>query len=209
MKKQRHYFANKGLSSQTLVFPEVMHGCQSWTTEKTVCQRIKAFELWYWRRFLWVPWTARRSNQSILKENNLKIHWKDWCWSWNSNTLATWSNELTHWKRPWCWEDWRREKRTIEDEMAGWYHRLTGNEFEQVLSFGYGQESLACCSPWGHKNWDMTERLNWTVAWKRLGSIASKYILLLIYKYSSLDEYFLEIIICSKLKLSLERRPYK
>ena len=63
-----------------------------------------AFELWCWRRLLRVPWTARRSNQSILKEISPNIHWKDWCWSWNSNTLATWCEELTHWKRPWCWE---------------------------------------------------------------------------------------------------------
>ena len=64
-------------------------------------QRIDAFELWCWRRLLRVPCTARRSNQSILKEIN-PDHWKDWCWS--SNTLATWCEELTHWKRPWCWE---------------------------------------------------------------------------------------------------------
>ena len=63
-----------------------------------------AFELWCWRRPLRVPWTARRYNQSILKEISPGVHWKDWCWSWNSNTLATWCKELTHWKRPWCWE---------------------------------------------------------------------------------------------------------
>ena len=57
--------------------------------------RIDAFELWCWRRLLRVPWTAWRSNQTILK---------DWWWSWNSNTLTTWCEELTHWKRPWCWE---------------------------------------------------------------------------------------------------------
>ena len=51
-----------------------------------------------------VPWTARKSNQSILKETVLNIHWKDWCWSWYSNTLATWYKELTHLKKPWCWE---------------------------------------------------------------------------------------------------------
>ena len=51
-----------------------------------------------------VPWTARRSNQSILKEISLGVVWKDWCWSWNSNTLASWCEELTHWKRLWCWE---------------------------------------------------------------------------------------------------------
>ena len=68
MRKQRDYFANKGLSSQGYGFPVVMYGCESWTVKKAEHQRSDAFELWYWRRLLRVPWTARRSNQSILKE---------------------------------------------------------------------------------------------------------------------------------------------
>ena len=68
IKKQRHYFANKGPCSQAMVFPLVMYGCESWTIRKAEHQRIDAFELWCWRRLLRVPWTARRSNQSILKE---------------------------------------------------------------------------------------------------------------------------------------------
>ena len=67
IKKQRHYFANKG-PSKAMVFPIVMCGCESWTIKKAEHQRIDAFELWCWRRLLRVPWTARRSNQSILKE---------------------------------------------------------------------------------------------------------------------------------------------
>ena len=68
IEKQRHYFANKGLSSQGYGFSMVMYGCESWTMKKAERQRIDAFELWCWRRLLRVPWTARRSNQSILKE---------------------------------------------------------------------------------------------------------------------------------------------
>ena len=68
IKKHKHYFANIGLSSQGYVFPVVMYGRESWTIKKAECQRIDAFELWCWRRLLRVPWTARRSNQSILKE---------------------------------------------------------------------------------------------------------------------------------------------
>ena len=64
----RHYFPNKGPSSQAMDFPVVMYGCESWTVKKAVCQRIDTFELWCWRRLLRVPWTPRRSNQSILKE---------------------------------------------------------------------------------------------------------------------------------------------
>ena len=65
---QRHYFVNKGPSSQSYDFPVVMYGCESWTIKKAERQRIDAFEVWCWRRLLRVPWTARRSNQSILKE---------------------------------------------------------------------------------------------------------------------------------------------
>ena len=85
---------------KAIVFPVVMYGCESWTIKKVECWRLDAFELWCCRRLLRVPWTARRSNQFILKEMSLNIHWKDWCWSWNSNTLATWCEELTHLKRP-------------------------------------------------------------------------------------------------------------
>ena len=74
---------------RAMVFPVVLYGCESWTIKIAECRRIDGFELWYWRRLLRVPWTARRSNQSILKESVLNIHWKDWCWSWNSNTLGT------------------------------------------------------------------------------------------------------------------------
>ena len=74
---------------KAMVFPVVMYGWASWTIKKAECRRIDAFELWCWRRLVRVPWTARRSNQSILKEISPGCSWKDWCWSWNSNTLAT------------------------------------------------------------------------------------------------------------------------
>ena len=82
---------------KAMVFPVVMYGCESWTIKKAEHWRIDVFELWCWRRLLRVPWSERRSNQSILKEISPGCsHWKDWCWSWNSNTLATWCEELTH-----------------------------------------------------------------------------------------------------------------
>ena len=94
-----------------------MYGCESRTVKKAECQRIDAFELWCRRRLLRVLWTARRSNQSILKEIRPNIHWKDWCWSWNSNTLALWCEELAHWKRPWYWE---RLKVGGDGDDRGW-----------------------------------------------------------------------------------------
>ena len=79
----------------------------------------------------WVPWTARRASQSILKEISPNIHWKDWCWSWNYNILATWCEELTIGKDPDAGKDWRQEEKgTTEDEMVGWHHWFNGHEFE-------------------------------------------------------------------------------
>ena len=77
LKSQRHYFAKKFHIVKTMVFPLVMYGCESWTIEKAECQRIDAFELWCWRRHLRVPWTARRSNQFILKEISPKSSLND------------------------------------------------------------------------------------------------------------------------------------
>ena len=141
-----------------MVFPVVMYEWESCTIQKAECQRLDAFEMWCWRRLLSVPWTAERSNQSILKEISANIYWKEWYWGWNSNTLATWCEELTHWKRPWCWE---RLKPGEEGDDRGWHHWLDGHEFEKTLGVGDGQGSLACCGPGGCKESDMTEWLNW------------------------------------------------
>ena len=102
-----------------------MYGCENWTLKKAEHWRIIAFELWCWRRLLRVPWTARRSNQSIQRKSALNIHWRDWYWGWrdwldwywSSNTLATWCEELTHLKRPWCSE---RLKTGGEGDDRGW-----------------------------------------------------------------------------------------
>ena len=96
----------------------------------------------------------------------LNINWKDWCWSWNSNTLAIWCKEVTHLKRPWCWE-WRQEKGMTEVKN-GWIPSPTQWTWVWVNSrSGDWQGGLVCCSPWGCKELNMTERLNWTelVGW--------------------------------------------
>ena len=137
-------------------FSSNLYGCESWTIKKVEHGRTVAFKMWCKRRLSRVPWTAQRSNQATLN-----IHWKDW--SWSTNTLATWCKELTHWKKPWCWERLKAggEGESIEDEMIGWHHQLSGHEFEQGPGVGDGQQSLVCCSPLGHKESDMTEWLNW------------------------------------------------
>ena len=84
---------------KAVVFPVVMYGCDSWTVKKAECQSVEAFELWCWRRLLRVPWTARRSNQSILKEIRPGCSLEGLMLKLNSNTLATSCGELTHWKR--------------------------------------------------------------------------------------------------------------
>ena len=101
---------------KAMVFPVVRYGCESWTIKKAEHQRIDAFEVWCWKRLLRVSWTARRSNQSTLKEISPECSVEGLMLNWNSNTLATWCEELTHLKRPWCWE----RLRAGEGEDRGW-----------------------------------------------------------------------------------------
>ena len=95
-----------------------------------------------------------QGNQTSQPERKsmLNIHWKDWCWSWNANTLTTCCEEPTHWKRPWFWERLKAGgEGTTEDEMVGWYHQLNGHEFEQTTGVSEGQGILECWSSWGCK----------------------------------------------------------
>ena len=109
------------------------------------------------------PWTARRSNQSIVKEISPEYFLEGLMLKLKLQSLATWCKEVTHLKRPWdTGKDWRREEKGMtEDEMAGWYHRLHGHEFEKTPEVGDGQGGLACCNPWGCKQSHVTEQLNW------------------------------------------------
>ena len=97
-----------------------MYGCESWTIKKAECWRVAAFEQWCWRRLLRVPWTARKSNQSILKEINPEYSLEVLMLKRSSNTLATWHEKLTHWKRPWCWERLRVVGEGDNREWNGW-----------------------------------------------------------------------------------------
>ena len=106
---------------KAMVFPVVTYGCESWTIKKTECQRIDAFELWCWRRLLRVPWIARRANQSILTKLSPEYSLEGLMQSWNSNTLATWCEELTRLKRPWFWE---RLKVGGEGDDKGWDDKM-------------------------------------------------------------------------------------
>ena len=146
-----------------MVFTVVMYGCESWTVKKAEHRRIDYFELWCWRIFLRVLWTARRSNQSILKEISpeysleglmlkLKLqYFGHLMWRTDSLEKTLMLGKI----------EGRRRRGAIEDDMVGWHHRLNGHEFEQVLGVGDGQGGLACCSPWGCKEWhDWVTELN-------------------------------------------------
>ena len=116
---------------KAMVFPVVMYGCESWIVKKAEHPRIDAFELWCWRRLLRVPWTARRSNQSILKEISYECSLKGLMLKLK---LQYWPPDVKNWliwKDPDAGKDWRwEEKDTAEDNMVGWHHRLNGHEFK-------------------------------------------------------------------------------
>ena len=149
---------------KAMVFPVVMYECESWTVKKAERWRIDAFELWCWRRLLRVPWTARRSNQSILKAISPGISLKGLMLKqklqyfghlmWRADSLEKDSDAGRDWEL--------EEKGMTEDEMAGWHHWLDGCESEWTPGVADGQGGLACWDSWGCKESDTTERLNWT-----------------------------------------------
>ena len=101
--------------------------------------------------------------QPLHRRSVLGVHWKDWCWSWNSSTLATWCEELTQWKRPWCWERLRAGGEGDNRGWDGWLDNITDSMDVSLgrLGVGDGQGGLACYGSWGRKESNTTERLNW------------------------------------------------
>ena len=173
IKRRRHYFVDKGSFNQSYGFSSShvwmweLDYQESWVLNNWCFWTVDAFELlllllWCWRRLLRVPWTTRRSNQSILNQISpgcsleglmLKLR------------LHLWLPEAKSWL---IWNDpdagkdcGQEEKGTAEDEMVGWHHWLNGHEFGWTLGVGDGQGGLGCCGSWGHKESDTTEQLNW------------------------------------------------
>ena len=149
---------------KAMVFPVVMYGCESGTVKKAEHQRTDAFELRCWRRLLRVPWTARRSNQSILKEispgcslEGMMLKLKLQYFGHLMRRVDSLENNFD------AGRYWGQEKKgTTEDELAGWHHWLDGRESDWTPGDGDGQGGLACCDLWGRKESDTTERLTWT-----------------------------------------------
>ena len=146
---------------KVMVFPVVMYGYESWTIKNTECWRINDFEVWCWRRLLRVPWTARTSKQSILKEISPEYSWKDWCW--NSNTLATCFKNCLIWKDPDAEKDWRwEEKGTAEDEMFGWHHRHLDMSLGKLWELVMDRRPRVLQSMGWQRVWhEWTTELNW------------------------------------------------
>ena len=163
---------------KAMVFPVVLYACESWTIKKAEGQRTDAFELWCWRRLLGVPWTARRSNLSILKEISPEYSLEGLVLKMKLQYFGYLIWRTDSWKRPWCWE---RLKAGGEGDNRGW-----DGWMESPIQWTWvwarsrkseGQESLVCCSPWGCKESDTTERLNWMF-------IFSCYVKFLIYPFN-------------------------
>ena len=150
---------------KAMVFPVVMYGCESWTIRKAEGQRTDAFELWCWRRLLRVPWTARRSNQSILKEISPEYSLGGLMPKLKLQYLAIWFEELTHWEKT------LMLGRVEGRRRRGWQRMrcldgITDSmdvSLRQLQELVMDREFWRCCSPWGHKESDMTvTELNWT-----------------------------------------------
>ena len=143
---------------KAMVFPVVRYGCESWTVKKAEHRKIDASELWCWRRLLGIPWTARRSNQSILMEispgcslEGLMLKLKLQYFGHLMRRADSFEKTLMLRKIE------GRRRRGRQDEMVGWHHQLNGHEFGYTPGVGDGQGVLVCCSPWGCKESDTIE----------------------------------------------------
>ena len=148
---------------KAMVFPVVMYGCESWTVKKTEHRRIDAFEHWCWRRLLRVPWTARKSNQFILKEISLGCSLEGMMLKLKLQYFGHLMRRVDSLEKTLMLGGFGgRRRRGRQDEVAGWHHQLDGPESEWTPGVGDGQGGLACCDSWGWKELDTTEQLNWT-----------------------------------------------
>ena len=153
---------------KAMVFPVVMYGCESWTIKKAECWRIDAFELWCWRRLLRVPWTAKRSNQSILKEISPEYSLEGLMLKLKLQYFGHLMQELIIRKDPDAGERLRTGGEGDDRGWDGWMASPAQWTWVWVNSGSWWwTRSLACCNPWGHKESDMTEWLNWTEKWAK------------------------------------------
>ena len=143
-----------------MAFPVVMYGCESWTVKKAECQRIDAFELWCWKRFLRVPWTARRSNQSILKEISPECSLEGLTLKLKLQYFGHLIRRVDSLEKTLMLGGIGGRRRRRWQRMR-WHHWLNWHEFEWTLGVGDEQGGLVCFNSWSHKESDTTEWLNW------------------------------------------------
>ena len=154
---------------KAMFFPVVMYGCESWTIKKAEHKRIDAFELWCWRRLLRVPWTARRSNQSNLKEISPGCSLEGMMVKLKLQCLATSWEELTHWKRLWRWEGLGAGGKGDDRGWDGWMASLTRWTWFWVNSGSWWWTGRPCLLQFMRlKVLDTTEGLSWNWNWKQL-----------------------------------------
>ena len=166
IKKQRHFFANKSPSSQgygfssTHVWMWELDYKESWVLKNWCFWTVVGEDSWESLGLQGDP-TSPSWRKSVLN-----IHWKDWCWSWNSNTLATWCEELSHLIIPWCWERLKVGEEGDDREWDGWMASLTRWTWFWASSGSWwwwtGKPGVQDCSPWVCRELEMTEGLNWT-----------------------------------------------
>ena len=155
---------------KAIVFPVVMYGCESWTIKKAEHRRTDAFELWCWRRLLRVPWTTRRSNQSILKEISPECSLEGLMLKLKLQYYGHLMRRTDSFEKTLMLGKIKGGRRRGWQRMR-WLDGITDSiEFEQVPGVDDGQGSLACCSPWDCKESDIIERLNWLSALQSMGS---------------------------------------
>ena len=155
---------------KAMVFPVVRYGCEIWTIKKAECWRIDAFELWCWRRLLRIPWIARRSNQSILKEISPGCSLEGLMLKLKLQYFGHLMWRATRWKRPWCWERLRAGGEGDDRVWHGWMASPTQwRGFGWTPGVGDEQGVLACCSSWFAKtqtwlsDWTELKNLIWMV----------------------------------------------
>ena len=150
-----------------MVFPVVMFRCESWTIKKAEHQRIDAFELRCWRRLLRVPWTARRSNQTILKEISPGCSLERMMLKLKLQYFGHLRQRTDSFRKdPDAGKDWgQEEKGTTEDQMVGWHHRLNGHEFGWTLGFGWwtGRPGVLQFMGLQRAGHDWVTELNWYI----------------------------------------------
>ena len=160
IKKQRHYFVDNGPSNQSYGFSRSHVWMWELDYKESIVQKNWCFWIVVFEKTLESTWECKEIQPVNPKGN------QSWLFTGRTDaeTPILWPPDGKTWltgKDRNGGKDWRQEEKGMtEDEMVGWHYQLNGHEFEQALGVGDGQGDLACCSPWGHKEWDMTERLN-------------------------------------------------